>query len=162
MSHLLGCVDVQALVEMLLQVGHHGVVPGHAVDAGVLQAGGLHHAAAHLHDQRDKLHTSSRTRTRWEGGHQREGGGGVRVRGSRREREGKLQNYKVRLWVESNVEAASLSLHGIMHNEIAGSKLMVVPESRRVKLTRSSSHDFKTVGRKPELAKDLNPSDRSR
>lgn len=54
-AHLLSSVDVQALVEMLLQVGHHGVVPRHTVDAGVLQTCRLHHAAAHLHNQRDKL-----------------------------------------------------------------------------------------------------------
>lgn len=55
MFHLLSSVDVHALVEMLLQVGHHGVVPWHAVDSGVLQPRRLHHAAAPLHDQRHKL-----------------------------------------------------------------------------------------------------------
>lgn len=64
MSHLLGRVDVQALVEMLLQVGHHGVVARHAVDARVLQAGGFDHAAAHLHDQRDKLRAEGSGRVR--------------------------------------------------------------------------------------------------
>ena len=54
-THLLSSVDVQALVEMLLQVGHHGVVPWHPVDTGVLQTCGLHHTAAHLHDQGDEL-----------------------------------------------------------------------------------------------------------
>lgn len=54
-AHLLSSVDVHALVEMLLQVGHHGVVPRHSVDTSVLQTRRLHHAAAHLHDQRDKL-----------------------------------------------------------------------------------------------------------
>lgn len=68
MSHLLGRVDVQALVEMLLQVGHHGVVARHAVDARVLQAGGFDHAAAHLHDQRDKLRGKQQDRARWKSG----------------------------------------------------------------------------------------------
>lgn len=53
--HLLSGIDVHALVEMLLQVGHHGVVPWHPVDAGVLQTRLLHYSAAHFHDQRDKL-----------------------------------------------------------------------------------------------------------
>lgn len=54
-AHLLSSVDVHALVEMLLQVGHHGVVPRHPVDTDVLQTRRLHHATAHLHYQRDKL-----------------------------------------------------------------------------------------------------------
>ena len=56
--HLLSSVDVQALVEVLLQVGHHGVVPWNAVDAGVLQTGRLDNTTAHLHDQRDELQAS--------------------------------------------------------------------------------------------------------
>ena len=54
-THLLSRVDVQTLVQVLLEVGHHGVVPRHPVDPGVVQARGLHHTAAHLHDQGDKL-----------------------------------------------------------------------------------------------------------
>lgn len=54
-AHLLSSVDVQALVEMLLQVGHHGIVPRHPVDTGVLQTRRLHHVTAHLHNQRNKL-----------------------------------------------------------------------------------------------------------
>lgn len=134
LSHLLGRVDVQALVEMLLQVGHHGVVARHAVDARVVQAGGLDHAAAHLHDQRDKLRGSGRTS--WKSGNRSE----RKERGKRRKNgraRGKVENYKVKSLVESEVEAALLSLHDIMHNEIAGSELMVSPESLRVKLTKS-------------------------
>lgn len=54
-AHLLCSVDVHALVEMLLQVGHHGVVSRHPVDTCVFQTCRLHHATAHLHNQRDKL-----------------------------------------------------------------------------------------------------------
>lgn len=54
-AHLLSSVDVHALVEMLLQVRHHGIVPRHPVDTGVLQTCCLHYTTAHLHDQRDKL-----------------------------------------------------------------------------------------------------------
>lgn len=54
-SHLLSSVDVQTLVEMLLHVGHHGVVPWHPVNTSVLQTSRLHHITAHLHYQRDKL-----------------------------------------------------------------------------------------------------------
>lgn len=73
MSHLLSRVDVQALVEMLLQVGHHGVVARHAVDARVLQAGGFDHAAAHLHDQRDKLRAGKQQdEARWKSGNRPE------------------------------------------------------------------------------------------
>ena len=62
--YLLSCVDVQALVQMLLQVGHHGVVPRHAVDPGVFQTRLLHHPTAHLHYQRDELRTYRERGTR--------------------------------------------------------------------------------------------------
>lgn len=111
MSHLLGRVDVQALVEMLLQVGHHGVVARHAVDARVLQAGGFDHAAAHLHDQRDKLRGSGRTRHvgrvatgqrgRREASKEREG--------RAEERGEKVENYKVR--VRSRAKLKRLYCH---------------------------------------------------
>ena len=36
-THLLSRVNVQALVQVLLEVGHHGVVPRYPVDTGVVQ-----------------------------------------------------------------------------------------------------------------------------
>ena len=54
-ADLLGGIDVQALVELVLQRGHHGIVPWDPVDPGVLQTHLLHQAAADLHDQRDEL-----------------------------------------------------------------------------------------------------------
>lgn len=54
--HLVLQVDLGGpLVELLLQAGHHGVVPGDAVDAHVLQPSVLHHLAASFHDQGDIL-----------------------------------------------------------------------------------------------------------
>jgi len=55
-THLILQVDLSgSLVELLLQAGHHCVVPGHAVDAHVLQATVLHHLAAGFNDQGDVL-----------------------------------------------------------------------------------------------------------
>ena len=54
--HLVLQVDLGgSLVELLLQAGHHRVVPGHAVDAHVLQPSVLHHLAAGFDDQGDVL-----------------------------------------------------------------------------------------------------------
>lgn len=53
--HLLSSVDVHALVEMLLEVGNHGIVPGYTVDTSVLQTCCFHNITTQLHYQRDKL-----------------------------------------------------------------------------------------------------------
>lgn len=55
LPHLFSDVDVKSFVEMLLQVGYHGVVPRYTVDSSVLQTYGFHNFTAHLHNERNEL-----------------------------------------------------------------------------------------------------------
>lgn len=60
LPHLLRWVDVEPLVELVLQRGHHGVVARDPVNAGVLQAHLLHQTTADLHYHGDELVVSTR------------------------------------------------------------------------------------------------------
>lgn len=60
--HLLCRVDVHALVELLLEQRHHGVIPWDSVNAGVFQTHLLHEATADLHNHWNELQKETRKR----------------------------------------------------------------------------------------------------